>query len=58
MREKIAHKLNPLRVFCRLKDRGYSKKSSYFIAVVYEYAFYKPFIRWSGLFRIRLSKLY
>lgn len=42
--EQMQHLLNPLHIYCRLIEQGYSKPEALMIANVYEQVIYKPII--------------
>jgi hypothetical protein len=40
----IKHYLNPLHIYCRLRDTGLSKKKAIFIGSLYEDLFFRHFL--------------
>ena len=41
---KIQHSLNPLHIFCRLLNKGFSKAEALAIVILYEEIIYEPVI--------------
>lgn len=44
MTAAIKHYLNPLHVYCRLRDLGLSKGTAVTLCRIYEYVFFRPFL--------------
>ena len=44
------HRLNPLHIYCRLRDKGISKKTSMFISGTYEKIIYKDILSMTHIF--------
>jgi len=45
--ERLQHYLNPLHVYCRLRELGMRKGSAIFLCRIYERAIFKPVLVWS-----------
>jgi hypothetical protein len=40
----IKHYMNPLHIYCRLRDLGFGKGWAVFLCRVYERSFFRPFL--------------
>ncbi len=58
MRKELIHFANPLHIFCRLLDAGFSKEIASPLGKIYEHVIYRPLFLWLGLFRTRISNLH
>ncbi len=45
---EIKHYMNPLHIYCRLRDMGISKQAASFLCRVYESKIFKPLARGGG----------
>ncbi len=44
MSKVLQHYLNPLHIYCRMIDAGFSKRTAGFFGMLYERIFFKKFI--------------
>jgi len=44
MSSALKHYLNPLHIYCRLRDIGMGKGSAVFLCRIYERSFFRPFV--------------
>ena len=56
MRTQLQHYLNPLHVFCRLRNMGLSKTPALYICLFYERAVFNIFISRLGKLNISVGK--